>query len=42
VRDGYLIPEVKQKAYLLSRQNPECAQALIQRWLGNKEQYSNA
>lgn len=42
VRDGYLIPEIKQKAYLLSRQNPECAQALIQRWLGNKERYSNA
>jgi len=42
VRDGYLIPEIKQQAYLLSRQHPECAQALIQRWLGNKEQYSNA
>jgi len=42
VRDGYLIPEIKQKAYLLSRQHPECAQALIQRWLGNKERYSNA
>jgi len=42
VRDGYLIPEIKQQAYLLSRQQPECAQALIQRWLGNKEQYSNA
>ena len=42
VRDGYLIPEIKQKAYLLSRQNPESAQALIQRWLGNKERYSNA
>lgn len=42
VRDGYLIPEVKQQAYLLSRQHPECAQALIQRWLGNKERYSNA
>ena len=42
VRDGYLIPEIKQKAYLLSRQNPECAQALIQRWLGNKERYSSA
>ncbi len=42
VRDGYLIPEIKQKAYLLSRQNPECAQALIQRWLGNKGRYSNA
>lgn len=42
VRDGYLIPEIRQQAYLLSRQHPECAQALIQRWLGNKEQYSNA
>jgi ATP-dependent DNA helicase RecG len=42
IRDGYLIPEIKQKAYLLSRQHPECAQALIQRWLGNKERYSNA
>jgi len=42
VRDGYLIPEIKQQAYLLSRQQPECAQALIQRWLASKEQYSNA
>jgi len=42
VRDGYLIADVQQKAYLLSRQHPECAQALIQRWLGNKERYSNA
>jgi len=42
LRDGYLIPEIKQKAYLLSRQHPERAQALIQRWLGNKERYSNA
>jgi len=42
VRDGHLIPEIQQKAYLLSRQQPECAQALIQRWLGSKERYSNA
>jgi len=42
IRDGYLISDIKHKAYLLSRQNPECAQALIQRWLGNKERYSNA
>ena len=42
VRDGYLIPEIKQQAYLLSRQHPEYAQALIQRWLGNKERFSNA
>jgi ATP-dependent DNA helicase RecG len=40
IRDGYLIAHIKQKAYLLSRQNPECAQALINRWLGNKERYS--
>jgi len=42
VRDGYLIPEIKQKAYLLAKQHPQQAQALIQRWLGNKERYSNA
>lgn len=42
IRDGYLISDIKQKAYLLSRQAPESAQALIQRWLGNKERYSNA
>lgn len=42
IRDGYLIRDIKQKAYLLSRQEPEIAQALIQRWLGNKERYSNA
>lgn len=42
IRDGYLISDIKQKAYLLSRQYPDCAQALIQRWLGNKERYSNA
>lgn len=42
LRDGYLIADIKQKAYLLSRQHPQCAQALINRWLGNKERYSNA
>jgi ATP-dependent DNA helicase RecG len=42
LRDAHLIPEIQQKAYLLSRQQPDCAQALIQRWLGNKERYSNA
>jgi len=42
LRDGYLIPDIQQKAYLLSRQHPECAQALIHRWLGNKARYSNA
>lgn len=42
IRDGYLIPDIQQKAYLLSRQHPEKSQALIQRWLGNKERFSNA
>ncbi|GAA0817981.1 ATP-dependent DNA helicase RecG [Colwellia sp. D2M02] len=42
VRDGYLISEIQQKAYLISRQHSEYMQPLIQRWLGNKEQYSNA
>ncbi|WNC68324.1 ATP-dependent DNA helicase RecG [Thalassotalea nanhaiensis] len=42
VRDGELIPEVQQQAYLLWRQFPEKAEALIKRWLANKEKYSNA
>ncbi len=42
LRDAHVISEVRQKAYLLSRQQPDCTQALIQRWLGHKEQYSNA
>lgn len=42
VRDGELIPEIQQQAYLLWRQHPEIAQTLIQRWLANKEKYSNA
>ncbi len=41
-RTTYLIPDIQQKAYLLSRQHPDCTQALIQRWLANREQYSNA
>jgi len=42
VRDAYLISDIQQKAYLLSKQYPDSAQALIHRWLGNKERYSNA
>lgn len=42
IRDGELIPEVQQQAYLLWRQYPEKAEALIKRWLANKEKYSNA
>lgn len=42
VRDAAIIPQVQQQAYLLWRQYPERASQLIQRWLGNKEKYSNA
>lgn len=42
IRDAHLIPEIRQQAYQLWQQYPENAQALIDRWLANKEQYSNA
>ncbi|NQZ79844.1 MAG: ATP-dependent DNA helicase RecG [Colwellia sp.] len=42
VRDAALIPEIQQTAYLLWKKYPENAQALINRWLANKEKYSNA
>jgi len=42
VRDAALVPEVQQQAYLLWKQYPEQAELIIQRWLGNKEKYSNA
>ncbi|WP_438363453.1 ATP-dependent DNA helicase RecG [Thalassotalea mangrovi] len=42
VRDGDLIPDILPKASELWRHHPDVAQALIQRWLGNKEKYSNA
>lgn len=42
IRDAALIPEVQQHAYLLWKKYPEKAEALIARWLGNKERYSNA
>ena len=42
IRDAHLIPEIRQQAYQLWQQYPENAQARIDRWLANKEQYSNA
>ncbi|WP_346776935.1 ATP-dependent DNA helicase RecG [Thalassotalea sp. G2M2-11] len=42
VRDADLIPEVQQHAFLLWKQHPENALALINRWLGSREHYSNA
>jgi ATP-dependent DNA helicase RecG len=41
-RDAHLIPEVQQQARLIWQQYPEHASALINRWLANREQYSNA
>ncbi|ASP47847.1 ATP-dependent DNA helicase RecG [Cognaticolwellia beringensis] len=41
-RDAHLIPEVQQQAQLIWRQYPEKANALINRWLANREKYSNA
>ena len=42
VRDGELIAEIQQQASVLWREHPEKADALIKRWLADKEQYSNA
>lgn len=41
-RDAHLIPEVQQQALVIWRQYPEHAKALINRWLANREHYSNA
>ena len=41
-RDAHLIPEVQQDAHLIWRTYPEQANALINRWLANREKYSNA
>jgi ATP-dependent DNA helicase RecG len=42
VRDADLIPQIQQNAYIIWRQYPEKADALINRWLANREKYSNA
>jgi ATP-dependent DNA helicase RecG len=42
LRDAALIPEIQQTAYLLWKKYPNNAKALINRWLPNKEKYSNA
>ncbi len=42
VRDGEFIPEIQQQAYLLWKQSQVNGQAIIDRWLANKEKYSNA
>ena len=42
VRDAALIPMIQQTAYLIWQNYPDNANALINRWLANREQYSNA
>ena len=42
VRDAKLIPEIQQHAYLMWNKYPQQAVLLINRWLANKEKYSNA
>ncbi|NQZ21406.1 MAG: ATP-dependent DNA helicase RecG [Colwellia sp.] len=42
LRDAHLIPEVQQHAYLLWQKYPQNAQAIIQRWMGEREHFSNA
>ncbi len=41
-RDAHLIPQVQQQARLIWQKYPELANALINRWLANREKYSNA
>ncbi|MGJ8693082.1 MAG: ATP-dependent DNA helicase RecG [Thalassotalea sp.] len=42
LRDADIIPQVQQIGYQLWKKYPDTANALINRWLGNKEKYSNA
>ncbi|WP_353518155.1 ATP-dependent DNA helicase RecG [Thalassotalea sp. SU-HH00458] len=42
LRDADLIPDIQQQAYLLWKQHPDNAVALIDRWLGSREHFSNA
>ncbi len=41
-RDADLIPQVQQHAYILWKKHPDKALALIHRWLGSREHFSNA
>ncbi|MDX1302675.1 ATP-dependent DNA helicase RecG [Photobacterium sp.] len=42
VRDQHLIPQVQKMARYLHDQYPSNAKAIVQRWLGQRENYSNA
>ncbi|CAG18626.1 ATP-dependent DNA helicase RecG [Photobacterium profundum] len=42
VRDQHLIPQVQKLARYIHEQHPNNAKAIVQRWLGQRENYSNA
>jgi ATP-dependent DNA helicase RecG len=42
LRDAHLIPEVQLHAYLIWKKYPQNAQAIIQRWMGEREHFTNA
>ncbi len=42
IRDQHLVAEVQRIANHIHRQYPTNATAIIERWLGNRDQYSNA
>lgn len=42
VRDQHLIPQVQKLARYIHQQYPNNAKAIVQRWLGQRENYSNA
>ena len=42
VRDAQLIPQVQHIAVKLWQEYPSHAQAIINRWIGHKEQYGHA
>ncbi|MCD9502649.1 ATP-dependent DNA helicase RecG [Photobacterium phosphoreum] len=42
IRDQYLIPQVQKLARYIHDQYPDNATAIIDRWLGQRENYSNA
>ncbi|MGF1789097.1 ATP-dependent DNA helicase RecG [Photobacterium profundum] len=42
VRDQHLIPQVQKLARYIHEQYPNNAKAIVQRWLGQRENYSNA
>lgn len=41
-RDGHLLPQVKAMAEQLVNQHPQHVDAIIKRWMGNAEQFSQA